>query len=822
MEQEPIPDQPPPGAVDITSFDEGMAYVHINPRALAWELLHLNDIRDPSDPDRVNPWHVLEGEEPDGRYKREYVKVNRNILPVLARISVYEVPGFFARLQIEKRDNDDDVSAFREQNHLFEETRRQSEMLNRQIHHENEYPTKVTRSHNFNTTENSVQAPKYGMGGQYQDNSGSERKISANTESPYTRKKPLNEDDYEDYLSDDGQAAGGSEKTAKPSKKEQDHKKEEELKALFEKCNERVNRDSRIALYNIQARRPEKPLDPDPHKIANSFTLMKEVVSRQMDPKYMGNPDYTMSKIKAFHLERLRCQALDKTNPREEDRPFNTSSARLFIPLRNNDPKTNRRLFESQNEKLFTIDVMRVHWKNLDQIAYIRDPEYRRVVHEYKGKPPHELLEGIKKKIVPNYHYFNMTKHHRQVVSYTVGLITKDALAPIERDIQELIEYAVIQYFTGTEQDNLKFRQALLVMWEAIMNGMMRTRQKIGQYKTCSCDGRFRLASTMEKYKIPKEYFKFFATSCIGCFRLIERVLASPMFEGRNWRDIPDPLDDIHVEDVLYGGQQRYLPHWMVRRHMIVFTLVTHLRRCYQSLEGVCHGTDRDHVELIMRVVWGPKSLEDKSPDRGMYRSIYGAIRLALVDELEKFSDRFDDLGCILARYDMELTKQRFLKRKEAGLVFDQELGIKGREPRNEGLRKLALIARNSGNGSNFGNTADEEGSRDAGFVSHKAQKVLGVGVPLDMRKEKKREKKKAKKARQREAKAVKQDTSSTGLTRPPKLTALDDSGSDRENSLEELELGQSGKIDNTPRTPSPIWKTSRKLIGTPGKDQAE
>ncbi|KAK6523375.1 hypothetical protein TWF281_001355 [Arthrobotrys megalospora] len=154
--------------------------------------------------------------------------------------------------------------------------------------------------------------------------------------------------------------------------------------------------------------------------------------------------------------------------------------------------------------------------------------------------------------------------------------------------------------------------------------------------------------------------------------------------------DHPRQIDDIHVQYVAYDSRTEAIPSWLYLKHEILPDVARRVRECYQRNDD-CHGTMEDHINLIMKTIWGTKSIVP-SPEENY---VVDQFREILVDYIKRDSPYklpvFEkELGRLMLSHDLRVMDERSEWRQEnADIMIQSMIGDGGTFYIRDQARKL-------------------------------------------------------------------------------------------------------------------------------------
>ncbi|EWC44866.1 hypothetical protein DRE_00925 [Drechslerella stenobrocha 248] len=634
------------------NYDENMVYVLINPRALAWELVGLNGDNsiDEDTGQPLNPWVVPEDDPRalDPMYQKEYVLIDADDLSRMGHLGL-RVADDEAAITAANRNRQPEVDGGNvEINLWFENQKRQSEELYR---------------------------------------------VAAGLDSGQSSSAGTSGDDTEDSHAVLDEDAG--------------------MVSNDENCgnNANVQKGGGQRASKKRYRQPYQYLIPevsDARVNDDSYSLTSKVVQRQLQLAYApkenedGNleaetPRFCLEVI-AFHKERLR--ALERRGIARQTAfqqqlisfnadhvMFSSTDPRLFVPLTNSSPDVRAWIMRGQNEMQFMLDLMRVQW---DRLGYL-DRYFNR-----KGrKTPKSRHRGFGNQKAGAIRLFgNLRHHHKNVLKLAVELFCKDLKGQLEADMGELLRFGTFQYIAAGPEQDIRMRHALFVLWEIKLVGTVVMNEQEGQQGPCSCWARRYLSGQVVKYNVHESYQRFFATGCMQDHHIIDTCLKEEYSAYT-----PHPLEDIALQYIRYSARGAFIPAWMADRHKLVVEISRETRKCFLE-DSSCHGSARDHVQLVLRAVWGYAYILSQPTDSTMFEQLSSDIHSFITEtDGAQLKQKGKALGKRMLGYDLKLVKER--------REFRKQETSREKEGRSQGRRRE---------------------QSPIGYVAQRATEVLGAG----------------------------------------------------------------------------------------------
>ncbi|KAF3922995.1 hypothetical protein ABW20_dc0103385 [Dactylellina cionopaga] len=644
-------------------YDENLIYLLISPRALAWELLNLNNQILPIGDERrpENPWHVPMGDprEQQPMYKKKYMLVDRSDFAKMSHLGIQAVTEEVSIPVEDIAKNSEDDEYLKDMDVWFARERRREER-NR--------------------------LRKAGLSA---DDSTSEE-----------------EDDKENFCIDrtDVDYANIMIEALKKedpnwrqlihsSDEDEEHKNSSSSVTVTPRAQDSSKRLVNPVLYNL-------PNIEDKKESESSALFMGRVVRCQLElARSTGGfekiPPWH-NEILAFHDQRIAIHKQKRQSSMAPNcpiriainlgRPLDTNNIRLFTPLKSKSPEVRIWLERGQNELQYMLDMMRGQWTRLQYLDYYDDPEYRKLYDKFGHDPKNQDLKRIVEKNPVIHTYDNMTPQHTNVIKLAAELFCEDLSLTLDMDLCELLEFAIYRYISATPADDIQMREALLILWEIKMVGPMLTADRPEQKEPCSCYSRHHLERNIRVYGADGQYLKLFTKDCVKDHPIVSKMLEECKFTSR----IPGPLGDISVEEIGYGGHKVFLPTWMVTKHKLIPLLARELRVCFIHNKD-CHGSDRDHAELLMKAIWGSESILESSNERPKYAALYGEVRSVIVEKDEtKFRERDETLGKLMLEYDLKQFIQRQNWRLAQGEPISDPFGLTTTQTNTDYVTKKA------------------------------------------------------------------------------------------------------------------------------------
>ncbi|KAK6352116.1 hypothetical protein TWF730_008947 [Orbilia blumenaviensis] len=171
----------------------------------------------------------------------------------------------------------------------------------------------------------------------------------------------------------------------------------------------------------------------------------------------------------------------------------------------------------------------------------------------------------------------------------------------------------------------------------------------------------------MEYHQIDPFYPALMTENCMRAedYEIVDFIVESKGVFGARRTYSHEParqIDDIHVQVVKYANCEATLPTWLYLKHEMFPDMCRKLRDCYQDKKNNCHGTMDDHINLIMKTLWGPGSIVKDSERYRALKTFRGTLYRLFdlnptmphgVPVLESH------LGQIMVRHDVETVRQR-------------------------------------------------------------------------------------------------------------------------------------------------------------------
>ncbi|KAK6513612.1 hypothetical protein TWF506_008049 [Arthrobotrys conoides] len=128
----------------------------------------------------------------------------------------------------------------------------------------------------------------------------------------------------------------------------------------------------------------------------------------------------------------------------------------------------------------------------------------------------------------------------------------------------------------------------------------------------------------MEYHQIDPFYTSLMTQKCMKDYSTVDLILDNQktIFNPKRYSyEPPRQIDHIHVQAVTHGidiglrpprGKFVFdtikIPSWLYLKHEIIPDLMRHLGFCYRSNRD-CHGTLDDHVNILLKTIWGPSTI---------------------------------------------------------------------------------------------------------------------------------------------------------------------------------------------------------------------
>ncbi|EPS40767.1 hypothetical protein H072_5351 [Dactylellina haptotyla CBS 200.50] len=333
---------------------------------------------------------------------------------------------------------------------------------------------------------------------------------------------------------------------------------------------------------------------------------------------------------------------------------YDKASAKILFPNKK-DLKLKDRVDDAMSNITIRLDLLRLQWKRLTYLDNKNNPQSE---EGSKSDGDHvkksEITNAIKETPF-RYHFENLTALHRSILRLGCKLITEDFLMhPLEQDIETMLQYAIYEFITARHDEDARLRESLMICWEIkiICTKLWNTPDK---KNPCSCHSRSHIEAFLLKNGIAYPYPNFIAKKCIRDYPAVNKILKY----FKNPRKPPHPLEDIEIDVAQYGDVKNFIPSWMVDRQNLMFALSKELRACVQK-NKLCHASDADHAELLMRVVWG-RGWDSPGCEHGERYRRYFHEFTGMLSEVNdsKFEERWQDLGKIISEWDVQHANHR-------------------------------------------------------------------------------------------------------------------------------------------------------------------
>ncbi|KAK6339938.1 hypothetical protein TWF718_009327 [Orbilia javanica] len=178
----------------------------------------------------------------------------------------------------------------------------------------------------------------------------------------------------------------------------------------------------------------------------------------------------------------------------------------------------------------------------------------------------------------------------------------------------------------------------------------------------------------MVYHQIDPYYLSLLDRKCMGDYPVVDLIInrTKTIFYPMKYSYIPPrQLDDIHVQTVTHGMAglgpadgmpvTATIPSWLYLKHEIIPDLIRQLRLCYRHREAYkCHGTLNDHVNLLMKTIWGPSSIVPHTREYASYQPIREIVARHLREEKDFFTPGIETLLMkLVLRHDVMITARR-------------------------------------------------------------------------------------------------------------------------------------------------------------------